>query len=254
MPSDVAWRVAGAAVCGRAHERSGRRCQDALAWAVTPDDVLVAAVADGAGSAPYAEAGARRAVDVAVASLVAAVALRFDEAGVPLAIRDAFSDALEAIAGEARQRGAAIDALATTLVIAVAGRNLSVGSLGDGAIVADEADGGLVRLTDPHCGEHANETIFLSTPGALDALSLRTRPVGAQHVALLTDGITPLALSHASGEPHVAFFAPVFRFADEAHDSLVASAELADFLRSPRVAARTDDDMTLLVASHVDAR
>ena len=46
------WRVTGASVPGVSHLRSGLPCQDAHAWRQEAGGVLIAAVADGAGSAP----------------------------------------------------------------------------------------------------------------------------------------------------------------------------------------------------------
>lgn len=50
------WRVAAASVRGTTHEKTGQPCQDAHCWEQLPESVLVAAVADGAGSAALGEA------------------------------------------------------------------------------------------------------------------------------------------------------------------------------------------------------
>ena len=44
-------------------------------------------------------------------------------------------------------------------------------------------------------------------------------------------------------------FAPLFKFMVEVKDLDAAHQELTGFLRSPRVCDRTDDDLTLLLAS-----
>jgi len=54
-----------------------------------------------------------------------------------------------------------------------------------------------------------------------------------------------------SGEPHQPFFSPLFRFVAQVTDETVAQEELMEFLQSPRVTQRTDDDLTLLLAAFV---
>src|SRR5438105_8587314 len=56
------WRFATARVTGSSHLSTGTPCQDRLACAVLPDGSLVAAVSDGAGSAPLADVGAEVAI------------------------------------------------------------------------------------------------------------------------------------------------------------------------------------------------
>ena len=58
-----------------------------------------------------------------------------------------------------------------------------------------------------------------------------------------------LALQMPQGTAHTPFFAPLFKFIAEAKDLDLAHQELEGFLRSPRVSDRTDDDLTLLLAS-----
>src|SRR5438093_57688 len=75
LPQGVrSWRVAAASVCGTSHAKTGKPCQDTYRWAVLPEGTLVAAVADGAGSAAHAEVGAALATETAVDTLRARLA------------------------------------------------------------------------------------------------------------------------------------------------------------------------------------
>jgi hypothetical protein len=58
-----------------------------------------------------------------------------------------------------------------------------------------------------------------------------------------------LALKIPEGTPHKPFFAPLFRFSGEWKEEEDAKQQLESFLRSPRVCERTDDDLTLLLAT-----
>ena len=67
---EVAWRVVAASAAGSAHLARGLPCQDAWAWRCLPTGPLLAAVADGAGSAARAELGAALAVEAVMDALV----------------------------------------------------------------------------------------------------------------------------------------------------------------------------------------
>jgi hypothetical protein len=239
----VTWRVLGASVRGTRHVREGTPCQDAHAWRVLPGGRVALAVADGAGSATHADAGAAAAVHAAIQSLAAA------DAGAEPALDQALAAALAAVEAEAARRGAPPRELATTLIVAVAGANgVAAAQVGDGALVVEGADGMCV-LTVPMGGEFVNETIFLTSPGALDEAQRTAWSGEPRHLAAFSDGLQPLALRRPGHTPHAPFFAPLFAFAGEAHDPSTGEAELAAFLAGPRVTARADDDLTLLVAA-----
>jgi hypothetical protein len=67
----------------------------------------------------------------------------------------------------------------------------------------------------------------------------------------MSDGLTRLALKMPSYEPHVPFFQPLFAYIEEtspANSNVKAEQQMAAFLASERVSARTDDDKTLVLA------
>lgn len=242
------WRVAASSVRGTRHVQAGLPCQDAHAWCVTPRGSLAAAVADGAGSAPLAEHGSRLAADAALAHLRAADP---DPAGDGWeeALRGALEAARAAVEEGARARGAAPRDLATTLIVAVASAGAACAAqVGDGAALVRTADGALHPLTAPMRGEYANETVFLTSPGALEEAQVARVRGEVAGLAALTDGLQGLALQGATGAPHPPFFGPLFHFAAEPLPADEAQAGLDAFLSGPRVSARTDDDLTLLLA------
>jgi len=247
------WRVVAASIRGTSHEGNGQLCQDAHHWDMLPEGVLVAAVADGAGSASLGEIGAEAAARTAVESIV--------QRGLPLPEKeDAWGslliEALEAareaievevIANEVTERD-----LATTLILLVATSEVvAAAQVGDGASVAGDAEGNIIALTSPQMGEYINQTTFLVSPNALDTAQLRVWSGAVAHVAVLSDGLQMLALKMPEGMPHAPFFAPLFRFAAETTKVTEAREQLEAFLCSPRVRERTDDDLTLLFAALV---
>jgi hypothetical protein len=127
---------------------------------------------------------------------------------------------------------------------------VAVGQIGDGAVVGRWPDGRLETLSLPQRGEYANETTPLTADAALENLRVTVWPRPIQALALFSDGLQALALDLASGAPHAPFFAPFLAALAEPLDPDAIGARLADFLDSPRVCARTDDDKTLLVAGN----
>ena len=67
-------------------------------------------------------------------------------------------------------------------------------------------------------------------------------------LALLSDGLVRLALHLPELTPHAPFFVPLLSFVASAADEDQASRQLAAFLDSERVCARTDDDKALVLA------
>ena len=244
----AAWRVIGASVRGTSHARGDVACQDAHAWRRLPGGALALAVADGAGSAAHAEAGARAAAAAAVDALAAAASTVRDGGWTAL-LDAALAAALNAVEAAAAARGVEARELSTTLIACVlAADSVTVAQVGDGAVIAAEGEG-MRALTVPASGEFANETVFLTSPGAVEAAQRASWRGTARHLAIFTDGLQGLALKHPAKTPHEPFFVPLFAFAAEARDAHDAEAQLADFLSGPRVTARSDDDITLVLAT-----
>ncbi len=245
----TSWRVVGASSTGTSHLADHRPCQDAHHLALGDEDTVVAAAADGAGSAPLGGDGA------AIASQWAAELLAFqlaeshptDAADWDRLLVSVLARTRARLRHAAAARGVAPGDLATTLILsAITSDAVAVAQVGDGTAVVRSTDGGLSVVAEVERAEYLNETVFLTSRGWRD--DARTAVVDATDidaVALLTDGLQLVALDLASGAPHAPFFEPLFAFAgDEANDP----NELDTFLGSARIAERTDDDKTLVIA------
>ncbi|XYI04060.1 PP2C family serine/threonine-protein phosphatase [Sorangium sp. So ce1128] len=179
--------AAGASVTGRLHEKSGVPCQDAVAISA-PGKITVIALADGAGSARHADAGAQ----LAVAETVKHVSERFDalwDMDVDRARAEIVDVIVARLGAEARTRHASLaDFGSTLLFVAVDRERFLAGHIGDG-VIACERDGQSEILSRPQRGEHANETVFL-TSGQAQALMFVVRGSldGRSSFALMSDG------------------------------------------------------------------
>jgi hypothetical protein len=247
------WRVVGAAVQGVGHQRQGLPCQDAQDHRVVQTEhgqALLVALADGAGSAEHADLGASCAVEVALYILESVLA---DQVVAPeddeCLIRTAFAGARHYLKELAEQEGIPFRSLATTLTCAmVMDGRLVTGQLGDGVVVVQSSREEFIAITQPQRGEYANETYFLTQDNASDRVQIQMFDQPVQALALMSDGLLRLAMRMPNNEPHLPFFKPLFSFVSTSEDQQAAADQLADFLNSERVCARTDDDKSLILA------
>lgn len=246
------WKIASAGVAGISHAATGLPCQDAHACLVSGGR-LVAVVSDGAGSARHSDVGSTLAVRLLVEAIDA-------EAGRPAAILVGgfAADLYERLAGrldeEARLAGHDPRDYACTLLAAVIDEEGGAFlQLGDGAaVIRASGERDWRPALWPQHGRYANETNFLLGDRVRADLETLYVPGRVEEVALFTDGLENLVLDKAARCAPPAFFehvaGPVRRLALPGRDEAL-SGHLARYLASPDVASRTDDDVTLVVAS-----
>jgi len=278
------WKYAAISVPGDRHIRTMTPCADVSAamWHEGTESLILVA-ADGAGSAQHAAEGATMAVD----TVVTHVPRLLDELNGPIdtaarldaMVVDAVRVARERIERAAREtahagpsdrvdhdhggaatdplRGRSVDGFATTLLVVVlTPRHLAAVQVGDGYVVRITEQEEFLRLFQPARGRFANETSFITSLASFDDLVARgqvqTRVLdanGTTGVALITDGLEPIAMDmRAGGVPHPPFFAGLLD-AFSRYDPPTFAAHVERYLRrSPKVRERSDDDMTLVLA------
>ena len=256
------WRVVAALVLGKSHEKVKQLCQDAHHWELLPEGGLVAAVADGAGSASLGKVGAIVASQTAVETIrlqygatknVSDLDGEEDDKKWQLLLNNALEAAKKAVEEEAIACKVTPRELATTLIIVVATPDLIAAvQVGDGVAVGCDRAGNIIALTEPQRGEYVNETIFLVSPNALENIHVNVWRGVVANIAMLSDGLQMLALEMNGSKPHAPFFFPMFQFVADVTDERDAQEQLVAFLRSERISTRTDDDLTLLLATIVN--
>ena len=220
----------------------------------TPPDTLVAAVADGAGSAAHSDLGARLAATVSIEGILKRLLENPNGVGETVLERvlmESVWAARQRIAEAAEKKARSIHEYATTLLLALqVDGTLAAAQVGDGAIIAGVGDDDYRCITRPDRGERANETNFITRHDALAVCQIEVMTdLYPQHIAMFTDGIQKLALDYRNdGTPYAPFFRSTFGWLDQQTDELRAYAGLRQFLQSPRVRECTYDDVTLLLA------
>lgn len=249
----MTWRLVYASEVGTSHALIGTPCQDRT-WAqvdarTNRQPLLSIFVADGAGSASKGGEGAELALEAATA--LVSKKIEQGEFGlgdglateIVIAVREHIFGAAESEQLYAR------DFACTFLGLLSSDRGTLVLQIGDGGVVVDTGSGLEVAVV-PMSGEYANMTHFITDEDAMAVMKTRSYSDRALKAAAFTDGIQRLALNLATNTPHEPFFAPFFRRMatasaeqeDELHGLLI------EFLGSPAVNERTDDDKTLALA------
>jgi hypothetical protein len=255
------WRFVHASVIGSSHVKAGLPCQDVHACRVIADvsgaPVLTAVAADGAGSARYAEVGARLACDW----FMAAAGDHFAHGGrVTDLTHGRVGDWIVRWQESIKKRAEAEDGrprdFACTILAAVVGEDAAAFfQVGDGAIVvADQrTPGDYCWVFWPEKGEYENVTAFATEPDALDHLQHCLVDGAIDEVAIFTDGLQRLALHMQSQTVHLPFFRPMFAPLRHGQAGYMEelSVALVQFLGSEAVNSRTDDDKTLILASRL---
>lgn len=252
------WRVASACEIGTSHLGSGTPCQDSAAHQILrtkEGPVLVAVVCDGAGSAAYSEIGSW----LASTTFVELVEVYFENGGSLVDIdRDKvlgwIADVAKRVIARAREDGNAPKDYSCTLIAAIVGNEAAAfAQIGDGATVVShgKADGWSWVFWPQH-GEYANQTVFILSANASDALAFSLAPRRIDEFAIFSDGIERMVLHSATKAVNDPFFDQMF-VAVRASKARGLDRKLSDklktYLGSAAVNARTNDDKTLVMAT-----
>ncbi len=239
--------------------RQGLPCQDAFActvWSCTGEpSILIAALADGAGSAERALTGAEFAT-----SFAADFIFRAFEGGASILsaaqiLREAVAEARHMLKEKADHDGHPIEEFASTLLVAIlSAEGGALGQIGDGAIVIDDGQGWRPVHWPDH-GEYANTTRFLTEADALDALQIQVMHRAPRRLAMFSDGLERLVLDFRTRSAHAPFFDAILgrltACIGEGQETEVSSG-IEALLASDQVNARTDDDKSLLCAAWIE--
>ncbi len=252
------WRLAGASVAGAAHVRAGTACQDAHrieVIAVGDGRTIIALIAaDGAGSAKEGGTGAA----LAASSLRDQAVAWFRSGGTvrdmkhPL-VQEWLDGVREVISVEAGASHSEMRDFAATLLFAfMDGERAAFGQIGDGAMVVCDGAGDWEVMFWPQRGDYANQTFFVTDPTAKKQLRFAHAVHSIREIAVFTDGMERLLLDFESQRAHTPVFekmlAPLRNSAEVGFNPEL-SGSLGQYLGSQGVASRTDDDVTLLIAT-----
>jgi hypothetical protein len=247
------WTWAAASCRGTSHERNGTRLQDAHACAVVlgVKPTLIATVCDGAGSASHGGQGASLACRSFTRAALGAVR---ESCELPTQAQvECWTDQVrDQIGVVATRRTLTARDFASTLVSVISdGDRTVISHIGDGCAVLRRQDTKeWIAPSWPEQGQYASTTFFLTDE---PDLHLRVTRVDCEidAIAVFSDGIERLVLDLAAKRPSSTYFdgviAPILASAAVGRDAALCD-HLKEYLATPAINARTDDDKTLVLA------
>ena len=256
----MAWRAIARCATGTSHLKQQMPCQDYGGCKIL-NNVIVGAVADGAGSAKYADIGANLAVETVLQYLAGVEQWLQKHKNVgelqpqplpEIEARRLFTQTVNkvvaAMEAQAQRGGYSIEDLACTLLVVIATPNwVAAMQIGDGFIVVRPEQEEPQLLFSPDKGEYINETTFVTSANALDRMRVCVHSGKQEFICASTDGLERLAIRMSDNTPFAPFFQPLEEYMQELGNPEQEDEYLMKFLDSDRLNARTDDDKTLLL-------
>lgn len=250
------WRIAQASAIGLAHVNQNTECQDRLACKIVKTkggEVLIAVVADGAGSTSDGQIGAEIACQFFIKEVtdflksqdatVGSLSLEFGKFWISF-----FQKKITKISKKSKKT---LRDFASTLVGAVVGKNQAAFyQIGDGgAVFTTSGEAKSYRFAiAPEESEYVNVTDFLTDETAVGRLRFVLIDERIEDLILFSDGIFPVAVDYQTNQPHEPFLMPMIAPLRNGNaDNL--NAKLESFLASPKINEKTDDDKTIILSS-----
>lgn len=256
----MGWKAIARYVTGTSHQEQKIPCQDCGNYRIFKD-VIVGAVADGAGSAKYSHFGSELAVETALKYLSRISEYpqkrkRFwEKFSQPLSEPEAkhlFTKTVNHVIAElkkqAKNKDYSVNDLACTLLVFVATPEwVAAMQIGDGFIVMGSQNAKYQMLFKPDKGEFFNETTFVTSVNALEEMQVQVISEKQEFICASTDGLEKVAIRFSDWQPFPPFFKPLEAYLRETEQPENNDQYIIDFLKSGRLNARTDDDKTLLL-------
>jgi len=207
--TSTVWNIIGASVQGTSHIKASIPCQDYHDYQVIADQTVIAAVADGLGSASKSHEGSRIAVDTVLTIITERLKQNqpANKSSWQEIIKTAFSQAKSELEKCAQAANCPVREFGTTLSVIVIGTDwLATGHIGDGAAVVLFEDGNLETICPPQTGEYVNQTNPLTAVNALEIAQFSVQIKKIQAVALFSDGVRHLSINNQNHTPYSPFF------------------------------------------------
>lgn len=147
---------------GSSHRSAGGVCQDASDVKTLENGWVIAAIADGLGSAKHSDVGSRLAVREVISFAENYMPCCWHDDSLISMLRTAYHSALKKIEEEAKKHGnPGMDYDTTLTSLVYNGSNVVFGHVGDGGIIALDQYGEFSRLTTAQRGEECNSVVPL---------------------------------------------------------------------------------------------
>jgi serine/threonine protein phosphatase PrpC len=263
----MAWKAVARSSVGTSHKKQQLPCQDYGNYRILFQDVIVGAVADGAGSAKHSDIGAKLAVETVIRIFTEIDRSTFGSGGErlssqnperlshPLNVKEArelfakiVKEVIATLEKQAVKESYSIKDLACTLLVFVATPYwLAAMQIGDGFMVVGLQEEEHKLLFQPDKGEFINQTTFVTSANALDEMQVNVLSGEQKFICASTDGLERVAIRMSDWTVFPPFFKPLEEYLSETNNPEQDDEYIKSFLDSERLNAKTDDDKTLLL-------
>lgn len=250
------WKAIGKSIAGTSHIAVNKPCEDALSFTVATNDkeeeALLCCISDGAGSASHAATASNLVATRATELLERTIRENQITEATVYKVAETIYDELQQMASE--NNTPISEFAATMLACVITPRTSAFLQIGDGAIVRKNETGNYHLIWWPQTGEYHNTTFFLVDDEHMPNLKVLITDEPTAEVALLTDGLQMLALSVETQNAYQPFFEGLFaplRHATDKDKISLLNGKLKEWLNSPAINNRTDDDKTLFLATRL---
>ncbi|MBS3028600.1 MAG: protein phosphatase 2C domain-containing protein [Dolichospermum sp. DET50] len=253
----MSWKAIARSAVGTSHQAEKIPCQDCGNYRIF-NDVIVGAVADGAGSAKYSQIGSELAVDTALNYLKGNLNNRkkfWENLSKPLTEKEVkklfnqtFKKVIKELNKQGTNKGDSVNDLACTLLVFIATPEwVAAMQIGDGFMIVHPQDSEYQLLFKPDKGEFFNETTFVTSANAVEEMQVQVISGNQEFICASTDGLEKVAIRLSDWKPFPPFFKPFEEYLRETNNPEEDDQYIIDFLNSERLNSRTDDDKTLVL-------
>jgi len=218
---------------GRVHEKEKKPCQDKhYVWRSKDKKEAGIALADGAGSSDYSQIGA----EYSVTAIIPFVKKNFNELfSDPATAGGKIVNYLLGGLSEVTLRSNLIlnDMACTLLFVHILCRKKTIqyiaGHIGDGVIVFVE-NNKIKVLSKPERGEHANETIFLTSKNSLSRFRVYSGVMLKRKAGfiIMSDGAAETLYVKRNKEPNQIYCQTIFAYCDKNPQRVITKALCAN--------------------------
>lgn len=183
----------GYSIVGKSHIAKGTCCQDSHMIKELDNGWVIAAIADGVGSAKNSHIGSSVAAKTVVDFCTECMPWDYSLIGIKSMLRTAYNYAFKQILRESEKAGEPIESYDTTLTTVIYdGHRIIYGHSGDGAIIGLTVYGDYIQITKPQKGADMVSVLPLRSGYTVWTIDSYEEELAA--VMLMTDGMLDYAL------------------------------------------------------------
>lgn len=243
----------GTSLIGSSHVKKGSVCQDSNNALKLSNGWVVAAIADGVGSAKHSEIASKIAVDTVIDICNSRINKHTKFSELRDIILEAYREAEKRIEDYAEQQGDVITEYDTTLSMVIYdGEKIAYGHSGDGGIVGLSVDGEYKKITKPQKAE--DNICVIPLRAGENNWVIEEYEGQLASILLATDGVYDTFFPYLLRGQEVEVYVPLIRyFMDNSgigiNDDNIEEVKKSriEFLESPAYSSVTDDKTVLVV-------